>query len=209
MNIPKGAFENSKKKLFEFQRVFIPECRLYLGLSSDGVSIFSADTSLLEKLENQMNKKFLDKKTTLRTKLTPNFDGFEKFKSRLLENFEKVQRRVRGGQIEESVKKLEEGGVLLNKKEFLKFVKGEKAGEDGFPREMETSVINYNPNRNLSKVMSKSQLKRPIVDDGLGKKHFLGYIAGLCGDESEKERVLEMMRSYGVTVEALKRLIQN
>ena len=105
--------------------------------------------------------------------------------------------------MEESVQKFEESQPLLNKQDFLEFIRGKRKVET----EMETSVINYNPNRNLSKVMSKSQLKKPLIEDPLAQQHFVSYFGTLCEGSEKQRQMREMLSGMDVTPQKLQKLI--
>lgn len=205
MNLKKNSFNEKEDKFFLFERWEIKNIKCIFKVSYNKLSIYFNNNKLLEKIEDHLNMVFNEKNFNLNLSAQIHINSFLKLKKSLIKEYILLKKSNSIGNLSVMINEMENNNFLQNGQKFLTFLKGKKE----YINEMSQSYLNYNPDKNLSKVLSKSTLaqEKVVVNNEIKELHLMTILSSFS--TKPKNEIRDFFEQSNISENSLLNYINN
>jgi hypothetical protein len=192
MGLSSNVFTEKKEQFFRFTKNAFQEEYLVFCTSLNCFSLKSPNLFFLRKLKSQFNQYLQTKSFYVNLSLFEQPSSHNRFMTELSSEYL---------QLRNSSKMRDISSILHNKdKQFkakdalLEFLKNKHNPEES----LERSELNYNPEKNLSKLLNKSQMNKSVnTQFNIQREQKLeNYFLQLCPSKSQREQFIKLKSQY-------------
>ena len=203
MNLKKNSFNSKVTKAFLLERIEIGESKCVFQVLENKLSLHMVDSRLLRRVEDHLNLLISQKNYELNVVCQYDKDAFAGFKQKVFNEYVSIRQNEQNTKISEMIREMTQNQFLLNGEQFSSFLQGNRTLESNLSQ----SHLNYNPDKNLSRVLSKSTINQSRVAGPPGLK--LDHIKRLLiSFSTDTVQTLELIESEEFDERKLKRLIE-